>query len=385
MNTSTGTYNAVYGTRGWLNGTGGTIASAFGTHGRITGNTTISNAYGAWGESQVGNGGTTTNSYGAYGNSTWTGTGAITAQSIGFRAGSGPTGTPTSAPPPTSTGASISGRGGGTNTFGAQITADGLGVSTNSTGLYVSATGGTNNLAAQIIGSGTFTGTWTQASDQNLKTNIAEMPDDTYDRLMQAQAHMYGYDQEGNPAMNLPDGQHYGVLAQELQEIFPELVHPYSLPPTLSEDGAETAPGQDYLAVNYIEMIPIMMHAIQRQNQMIVGLQAMVSECCAAGADHRSSHAPGGAAAYETDLRIIPTPVADRTELRYTVAHEGRVRLVITDASSRVVLAREEGQRSAGSFMYEWDTTLLAPGTYICTLFVNDEFVVKKSVKLEGR
>lgn len=258
-------------------------------------------------------------------------------------------------------------------------------MSTNSTGLYVSAIGGTNNLAAQIIGSGTFTGTWTQASDQNLKTNIAEMPDDTYDRLIQTPTHTYGYDKEGNPAMNLPDGLHYGVLAQELQELFPELVHQYSLPPTLSEDGAETAPGQDYLAVNYIEMIPIMMYAIQRQNQMIAGLQAMVNECCAAGADHRSSHAPGGAAAYETDLRIIPTPVADRTELRYTVAHEGRVRLVITDASSRVVLAREEGQRSAGSFMYAWDTTLLAPGTYICTLYVNDEFLVKKSVKLEGR
>lgn len=385
VNTSTGTYNSVYGTRGWLNGTGGTIASAFGSHGRITGNTTISNAYGTWGESQVGNGGTTANSYGAYGNSTWTGTGAITAQSIGFRAGSGPTGTPTSTPPPTSTGASISGRGGGTNTFGAQITADGLGVSTNATGLYVSATGGTNNLAAQIIGSGTFTGTWTQASDQNLKTNIADMPDDTYDRLMQTQTHTYGYDQEGNPAMNLPDGQHYGVLAQEFQELFPELVHLYSLPPTLNEDGTETAPGQEYLAVNYIEMIPILMHGIQRQHQMIAGLQAQVAECCAAGSVHRSSHAQSAAATYENDLRIVPNPVAERTELRYTVAQEGRVRLEITDAIGRIALTREEGLRTAGLFMYEWDTTLLAPGTYNCALYINDEFLVKKSVKLGTR
>ena len=87
----------------------------------------------------------------------------------------------------------------------------------------------------------------------------------------------------------------------------------------------------------------------------------------------------------ENDLRIVPNPVADRTELRYTVADGGRVRLEITDTSSRIVLSREEGQRTAGSFMYEWNTTLLAPGTYVCTLYINDEFLVKKSVKLGAR
>ena len=90
-------------------------------------------------------------------------------------------------------------------------------------------------------------------------------------------------------------------------------------------------------------------------------------------------------AALETDLSIIPNPVADRTELRYTVAAAGAVRLVITDASGRTIQVQEEGTRTAGTFSYGWDTTSLAAGTYFCALYVNDEPLVKKAVKLNAR
>jgi flagellar hook assembly protein FlgD len=87
----------------------------------------------------------------------------------------------------------------------------------------------------------------------------------------------------------------------------------------------------------------------------------------------------------ESDLRIVPNPVADRTELRYTVGSEGRVRLEVTDAAGRTIQVQDEGQRAVGTFSYGWDTTLLTPGTYYCTLYVNDEPLVKKAVKLNAR
>ena len=44
------------------------------------------------------------------------------------------------------------------------------------------------------------------------------------------------------------DQQHYGFLAQDVQKLFPELVH---------EDGA------GYLSVNYVELIPLLVQAVQ--------------------------------------------------------------------------------------------------------------------------
>ena len=41
--------------------------------------------------------------------------------------------------------------------------------------------------------------------------------------------------------------------------------------------------------------------------------------------------------------------------------------------------------RTTGAYVYEWNTTMLAAGTYYCTLYVNDEPLVKKAVKLNVR
>ncbi len=38
-----------------------------------------------------------------------------------------------------------------------------------------------------------------------------------------------------------------------------------------------------------------------------------------------------------------------------------------------------------GVFSFRWNTLLLAAGTYHCTLYVNDEPLVKKAVKLNMR
>ncbi len=60
-----------------------------------------------------------------------------------------------------------------------------------------------------------------------------------------------------------PDGPHFGFLAQEVKEIYPELVH-------TDKDG--------YMYIDYIGMIPLLVNAIGELNAQIVELKAENSE-----------------------------------------------------------------------------------------------------------
>ncbi len=254
----------------------------------------------------------------------------------------------------------------------------------------------------KVGASGTITaGVVSVFSDESIKTDVQPMEDQS-GNLMALQPRTFQYTDEARQRLNLPEGVQPGFMAPEVQEVFPELVSQVTMMARRDSVGNEIAPSLPIHAVNYTGLVPVLVSGHQQQENRLASLEGQVAQlqsqlaqameqmtaCCAGvgiGAGQRALTSASTSPALENDLRVVPNPVADRTELRYTVANEGRVRLEITDASSRVVLTREEGQRSAGSFMYEWDTTLLAPGTYICTLYINDEFLVKKSVKLGTR
>lgn len=119
--------------------------------------------------------------------------------------------------------------------------------------------------------SGTLTaGTIVQSSDIRLKTDI--MPLNKYsgcalDKLEQMNVISYSY-KNAFPSLSLPDTvsekilmataqikagkKHIGLIAQELQKLYPELVEE-------SQDG--------HLAINYLEMVPILIQAIQELKQ----------------------------------------------------------------------------------------------------------------------
>ncbi len=229
-------------------------------------------------------------------------------------------------------------------------------------------------------------GLWS-SSDASLKTNPEPIAN-VSSLLGQLQPKTYEFLTAQYPDLNLPEGTQAGFYAQELEQVFPQLVRDVSMAEQFDSSGVQIAPARTLKAVNYTGLIPYLVAAMQEQNTRIDQLQQQLAQCCNDGAIGGHSMQQGAGSSegtMDTDLRIVPNPVAANTQLRYTVGTPGRVRLEVTDNSGRVIEVLEEANRSTGSFTYDWNTQQLAAGTYFCTLYVNDEPLVKKAVKLNER
>ena len=88
---------------------------------------------------------------------------------------------------------------------------------------------------------------------------------------MQLQPRTYSFDQGKFPGLNLAEGKQIGFVSQEVQSLFPDFVETTKY---VLENGTEV----DYLAMNYLEFIPVLTKAIQEQQQLIVGLQQINEE-----------------------------------------------------------------------------------------------------------
>jgi hypothetical protein len=102
---------------------------------------------------------------------------------------------------------------------------------------------------------------------------------DALDKVMQLNANSFQFTQNTRyDYMNLPAGKHYGLSAQEVEQVLPELVsdniHP-SAPVTRGEKSI--GPPITYKGINYMEMIPILVGAIKEQQQEIEALKAEIT------------------------------------------------------------------------------------------------------------
>ena len=98
------------------------------------------------------------------------------------------------------------------------------------------------------------------SSDARLKQDIESLTPDAISKLQLLRGTSFQWLNDNNDASNHA---HIGLVAQELQEVFPELV---------SEDD------QGYLAINYTGLIPIIVEANKQQERRIEVLEAKLAK-----------------------------------------------------------------------------------------------------------
>jgi hypothetical protein len=131
--------------------------------------------------------------------------------------------------------------------------------------------------AGYFAGNLVYTGGLYSLSDEMFKTNLAPF-DGALDKILALEPKKYNYTLESVDArVALPRGEHYGLVAQDVEKVIPELVgdlvHP-RVPMLSSDDPREESFG--YKGINYVELIPILVQAIKEQQVTIEELKAEV-------------------------------------------------------------------------------------------------------------
>jgi len=151
-------------------------------------------------------------------------------------------------------------------------------------GIYGVQGAGGNDWAGYFSGNVGYTGMLLSTSDAGLKQNIRTY-NGALNSLMQLQPKTYEYKQDGTyQFMNLPQGDQVGLIAQDLEKVFPGLVHNATFNYTVKDDSKDGTDGAvqthsiDYKGVNYIGLIPVLIGAIQEQQKEIDDLKAQLGK-----------------------------------------------------------------------------------------------------------
>ena len=153
---------------------------------------------------------------------------------------------------------------------------------------------------------------------------------------------------------------HFGVSAQELQTLFPNLVEE----------------GQDgYLAVNYIELVPVLIRSIQELKQEL-------DEAKGSTARTRSTTDISDAISNQNKLyQNTPNPFKEQTVIRFSLADDVKdAAICIFDMTGKTIkkLPISLGQESVSVGGYE-----LGEGMFLYSLIVNGQEIETKKMVIQ--
>lgn len=242
-------------------------------------------------------------------------------------------------------------------------------------GVYGKATGaqmgqnGPNNYSVYADGDIVYTGNIYGTSDQKFKTNIKGLQSGL-NIISQLRPVSYDFKNEDFPSINLPKGTSYGLIAQELKTVMPNLVKTAIHPEVTDEKGNVIHERLEYLSVNYTALIPHLIKAIQEQQEMIETLQGSARRM--ATVQTRQQDAQGEL------LNNVPNPFTELTRIEYHTQGVEDIAIYIYSLEG-TMLKEYHNLETSGSI--EVTAESLTPGMYYYSLFGNGaELATKKMV-----
>lgn len=235
-------------------------------------------------------------------------------------------------------------------------------------GVFATANGGSFNAAGYFDGD-VYAGAYLSTSDRKFKKDIQPLQD-ALDKIMQLKPARYEFDQAKFKGMHLPKGRQLGFVADEMKAVFPELVSAAVSPARIDPlSRKKTADAIDYEAVNYQGLIPVLVAALQEQQNTITELKERLS---ALEKDRAAVNTSKGLLGL-----VTPNPVRGSARIQYEVPENAaNARMLITDALGRSIRVV---QLARGGTI-DVDASALAAGVYHCSLVVDGKTVATKKM-----
>lgn len=241
--------------------------------------------------------------------------------------------------------------------------------------------------AGYFSGNLAYTGSLVPPSDASLKINVTPIVNANA-IIGSLNPKTYQFDNVQYDYMHLPQGDQFGLIAQELELIYPQFVKNMILPAQYDKQGNMVHPEKAYKGVDYIPLISLLLAGHKELQQQMNDLQTQINNCCGAQQGNNNTGEKTGA----TDIKLIntnnfilyqnePNPYTSSTTIRYFIPENvSDVKITFQDASGKNLKEVKLNQTGQGSIAV--DGNELNNGLYTYSLIINGKVVdVKKMVK----
>jgi hypothetical protein len=234
-------------------------------------------------------------------------------------------------------------------------------------GIYAEAANGTNNWAGffqgdiNVMGSGYANYTWV-FSDRRFKRDITPLKS-VNEKIAKLNGYTYGYRTDEFNDRNFDNNKHIGFIAQELKEVFPELV-------------TEKA---GYYAVDYQGMVPVLLEAIKEQQAQMNAQQKQIDELKAGQTTAMRITPPSIPVSLSDNNSIVlnqnvPNPFAESTTITYNITSDfGKAQIIFSTDEGKVIKTVDITAKGPGSLTVFADD--LSHGIYTYTLVVDGKTI----------
>lgn len=254
-------------------------------------------------------------------------------------------------------------------------------------------------------------------SDANLKQNIHDFSS-ALDIINKLQPKQYEFRRDGNyKLLNLPQGNHYGLIAQDVEKILPNLIKDTKFDPEMAKlkqpgennKTAETAKDEiiNFKAMNYTELIPIMIKGMQEmskendelkkqndvQQKQIDELKAMMLELqqnfnsCNPSRQVLES---GGQSAMSNKLPVIssaslsqniPNPFSNTTTISYSLPKQySSAKIIVIDESGNTI--KVFNLSGTGTGIINFSSPFRVGASYQYSLLIDGKLIDTKKMEL---
>ena len=236
-----------------------------------------------------------------------------------------------------------------------------------------------------VYASGVYSG-----SDQKLKQNISDLSN-AMAIIDQLHPRHYEYRHDNDYKwLNLPNGEHYGLIAQDVEKILPALVKDTKFETRLAKGDTSNSATVSFKALNYTELIPVIIKGMQEQQQTINSLQEVnkkqqqqideLRQMIHASIANKAANSSSVVSTSASLLQNAPNPFSQNTVIScYVPSSAKQAQLIINNADGRIL---KSYSLVKGRNTITINANTLAAGEYMYSLLIDGKEIDSRRMTL---